>query len=154
MSVFYRLNQDKRRESATNGKWFARSVALNTIDTEALISEIEKHCTVTDADVVAVVKALIFVINKQLQNGNRVKLNGMGAFTIGLKSKGADSPSEFTASKHIVGSRVNFRPETHWTAADGNRRRKVFLEGLKVEELPLNTVVKDNAQGGEGNGGN
>jgi hypothetical protein len=47
----------------------------------------------------------------------------------------------------VVGSRVNFQPETHWTAADGGRRRKVFLEGLTVEETPVNDVDKDSSEG-------
>ena len=143
MPVLYRLSQDKRRESTTKDKWFARAITVGTAGTETLITEIEKICTVSDADVVAVIKALIFVMRQKLLESYRVKLDGLGSFKIGLHSKGADSPAEFTAAKHITGHRVNFQPEVHWTAADGNRRRSVLTEGMQVAETPLNTVVKE-----------
>ena len=143
MPVLYRLLKDTREESTTKDKWFARAVMVGTADTENLISEIEKICTVSDADVVAVIKALLFVMRQKLLESYRVKLDGLGAFKIGLRSKGADSPAEFIAAKHITGHRVNFQPETHWTAADGNRRHSKLTEGLTVAETPLNTVVKE-----------
>ena len=143
MPVLYKLLQDTRDNSTTKDKWFARAVMVGTADTETLITEIEKICTVSDADVVAVIKALIFVMRQKLLESYRVKLDGLGAFKIGLRSKGADSPAEFTAAKHITGHRVNFQPETHWTAADGNRRHSKLTEGLQVAETPLNTVVKE-----------
>lgn len=140
--VFYKLYQENNPKSVNVGKWYARAVAIQTIDTEGLIAEIEKLCTATDADVVAVMRALVFVMNKKLQDGYRVKLNGLGSFKIGLKTKAAESAKEFTATKHIVGSRVNFRPETHWSAADGNKRHKVFLDNLHVQELKPYSVDK------------
>ena len=150
--VFYKLYQENNPKSVNVGKWYARAVAIQTIDTEGLIAEIEKLCTATDADVVAVMRALVFVMNKKLQDGYRVKLNGLGSFKIGLKTKAAESAKEFTATKHIVGSRVNFRPETHWSAADGNKRHKVFLDNLHVQELKPYSVDKSSEDDNENTG--
>ena len=150
--VFYKLYQENNPKSVNVGKWYARAVAIQTIDTEGLIAEIEKLCTATDADVVAVMRALVFVMNKKLQDGYRVKLNGLGSFKIGLKTKAAESAKEFTATKHIVGSRVNFRPETHWSAADGNERHKVFLDNLHVQELKPYSVDKSGEDDNENTG--
>lgn len=150
--VFYKLYQENNPKSVNVGKWYARAVAIQTIDTEGLIAEIEKLCTATDADVVAVMRALVFVMNKKLQDGYRVKLNGLGSFKIGLKTKAAESAKEFTATKHIVGSRVNFRPETHWSAADGNKRHKVFLDNLHVQELKPYSVDKSGEDDNENTG--
>ena len=97
-------------------------------------------------------RALVFVMNKKLQDGYRVKLNGLGSFKIGLKTKAAESAKEFTATKHIVGSRVNFRPETHWSAADGNKRHKVFLDNLHVQELKPYSVDKSGEDDNENTG--
>ena len=146
--VFYKLYQENNPKSVNVGKWYARAVAIQTIDTEGLIAEIEKLCTATDADVVAVMRALVFVMNKKLQDGYRVKLNGLGSFKIGLKTKAAESAKEFTATKHIVGSRVNFQPETHWSAADP-KRQKQFLSGLKVAEYDPYAVDKSGDDEGE-----
>lgn len=150
--VFYKLYQENNPKSVNVGKWYARAVAIQTIDTEGLIAEIEKLCTATDADVVAVMRALVFVMNKKLQDGYRVKLKGLGSFKIGLKTKAAESAKEFTATKHIVGSRVNFRPETHWSAADGNKRHKVFLDNLHVQELKPYSVDKSGEDDNENTG--
>ena len=150
--VFYKLYQENNPKSVNVGKWYARAVAIQTIDTEGLIAKIEKLCTATDADVVAVMRALVFVMNKKLQDGYRVKLNGLGSFKIGLKTKAAESAKEFTATKHIVGSRVNFRPETHWSAADGNKRHKVFLDNLHVQELKPYSVDKSGEDDNENTG--
>lgn len=135
MAVFYKIKRNNNTKSSTNGKYYARAYTLQTIDTAGLITEIEKICTVTDADVQAVLAALVFVMNQKLQDGYRVKLDNFGAFKIGLKSKPAENLKDFSVAKHIVGSRVNFVPETHWSSADGNRRRSQFLTGLKVQLL-------------------
>lgn len=135
MAVFYKIVKNNNSKSTTNGKFYARAFTLQTINTAGLITEIEKLCTVTDADVQAVITALVFVMNKKLQDGYRVKIDNFGSFKIGLKSKPAENAKDFSAAKHIVGSRVNFMPETHWSSADGNRRQRQFLTGLKVQLL-------------------
>ena len=38
---------------------------------------------------------------------------------------------------------MNFQPETHWSAASGSQRRRVFLDDLQVEETPVNDVDKE-----------
>ena len=76
-----------------------------------------------------------------------MKLDGFGSFKIGLATKPADTAKDFSASKHVVGSRVNFQPETHWSAASGSQRRRVFLDDLQVEETPVNDVDKDSSEG-------
>ena len=107
MAVFYKIQKNNNSKSSTNGKYYARAYALQTINTAGLITEIEKLCTVTDADVQAEITALVFVMNQKLQDGYRVKIDNFGSFKIGLKSKPAENLNDFSAAKHIVGSRVN-----------------------------------------------
>ncbi|MBO4485843.1 MAG: DNA-binding protein, partial [Prevotella sp.] len=103
---------------------------------------IQDNVSVKRADVIAVLDELVNVMKLWLQESYRVSLDGFGSFKIGLATKPADTAKDFSAAKHVVGSRVNFQPETHWSAADGGRRRKIFLEGLTVEETPENDVDK------------
>nr|MCR5131743.1 DNA-binding protein [Prevotella sp.] len=70
----------------------------------------------------------------------RIKLDGFGSFKVGLKTRPAETAREFTAAKHVVGSRINFQPETHWTSASGGVRNRVFLDGITCEETPENAV--------------
>ena len=97
MSVFYKLYQEKRKGSAYKDKWYARAVNIGTIDTDGLVEEIEKICTVTDADVLAVLRALVFVMKKKLQESYRVKINDFGSFKVAISTKPADSAKEFSA---------------------------------------------------------
>ncbi|MBQ6195523.1 MAG: DNA-binding protein, partial [Prevotella sp.] len=48
---------------------------------------------------------------------------------------------DFSASKHVVGARINFQPEVTIDAA--GQRVKAMLQGLQVEETNENDVVKD-----------
>ena len=121
MAIKYRLYQDNRAESKNRGKWYARAIYPKTPkSTKDLAQMIQDNVSVKRADVIAVLDELV---------------------------NPADTAKDFSAAKHVVGSRVNFQPETHWTAADGGRRRRVFLEGLTVEETPVNDVDKDSSEG-------
>ena len=144
MAIKYKLYQDNRAESKNRGKWYARAIYPKTPkNTKDLAQMIQDNVSVKRADVIAVLDELVNVMKLWLQESYRVSLDGLGSFKIGLKTKPADTAKDFSAAKHVVGSRVNFQPETHWSAADGNRRRKVFLEGLSVEETPENDVNKE-----------
>ena len=144
MAIKYKLYQDNRAESKNRGKWYARAIYPKTPkSTKDLAQMIQDNVSVKRADVIAVLDELVNVMKLWLQESYRVSLDGLGSFKIGLKTKPADTAKDFSAAKHVVGSRVNFQPETHWSAADGNRRRKVFLEGLTVEETPENDVNKE-----------
>ena len=140
--LLYNLYQDNRKESVNKGKWYARAKHLGTIDTEGLIAEIEKICTVSDADVVAVLRALVFVMNQKLQESYKVKLNGLGTFSIGIKTIPADEDYEFSVQKNIVGAKVNFLAEGHKDEVGGPVRRQ-FLKGLSYQAYIPATKPED-----------
>ena len=146
MAIKYKLFQDNRAESKNRGKWYARAIYPKTPKTtKDLAQMIQDNVSVKRADVIAVLDELVNVMKLWLQESYRVSLDGLGSFKIGLKTKPAESAKEFSASKHVVGSRLNFQPETHWSAANGKKRTRVFLDGLKVQELAKNDVVKEDA---------
>ena len=70
---------------------------------------IEQMCTVTYADIMAVLCALPSVIRQGLASGEIVRLGDVGCLQIGLKSKGAKTEKEFTTSL-IEKARFRFRP--------------------------------------------
>ena len=129
MSVFYRLHQDQSTGTKRSGKWYARAVST------AVIS------TVKRSDVMAVLEELVEVMKDQMQDSKRVKLDGFGSFKIAMQSKGAQTAGKFSVAEHVKGLRVLFLPERS-TDSSGNRIKQ-FLQGARVEELPLNTVVKE-----------
>ena len=141
MSVFYRLHQDQSTGTKRSGKWYARAVPTDVINTRQLAEIVQRNCTVKKSDVMAVIEELVEVMKDQRQDSKRVKLDGFGSFKIGVQSKGAQTAAKFSVAEHIKGLRVVFMPER--TTDSGGNRVKQFLQGARVEELPLNTVVKE-----------
>ena len=141
MSVFYRLHQDQSTGTKRSGKWYARAVPTAVINTRQLAEIVQRNCTVKKSDVMAVIEELVEVMKDQMQDSKRVKLDGFGSFKIGIESKGAATAAKFTVAEHIKGLHVVFMPER--TKDTAGNRSKQFLQGAKVEELPLNTVVKE-----------
>ena len=115
------------------------------IGTRQLAEIIQRNCTVKRSDVMAVLEELVEVMKDQMkdqmQDSKRVKLDGFGSFKIGIESKGAQTAAKYSVAEHITGLHVVFMPE-RTTDSSGNRSKQ-FLQGCKVEELPLNTVEKE-----------
>ena len=128
MSVRYKLYQDNRAESKNRGKWYARAVYNSRPKTlKQMAMEIQENVSVKKSDVLAVLDEMV--------------VDGFGSFKIGLKTKPADTAKDFSASKHVVGARINFQPEVTIDAA--GQRVKAMLQGLQVEETNENDVDKD-----------
>ena len=145
MSVFYRLHQDKSKNTVRSGKWYARAVPTAVINTRQLAEIMQRNCTIKKSDILAVLDELVETMRDQMQDSKRVKLDGFGSFKIGISSLGAESAKDFTASGNIRSMHVVFTPERS-TDSSGNRIKQ-FLQGAKAEELPLNEVEKKKAQG-------
>ena len=141
MSVFYRLHQDQSTGTKRSGKWYARAVSTAVINTRQLAEIIQRNCTVKRSDVMAVLEELVEVMKDQMQDSKRVKLDGFGSFKIGIESKGAQTAGKYSVSEHVKGLHVVFMPER--TTDSGGNKSKQFLQGCRVEELPLNTVEKE-----------
>ena len=140
MAVLYRLSKNNNRFSKAYGKWFSHAVMTNTVDTDALATIMQRNCTVKKSDILAVITELIETMQDQLQNSNRVKLNGFGSFKIGIENAkgGAETAADFSSGKHIKGLHVLFQPEVK-TDSSG-QRQKTFISGCSVQEAPKNDV--------------
>lgn len=145
--INYRLVQDKSSNPKKSGKWYAKAVVTETIELDDLSTRIQANCTAKKSDVQAVLSELIEVMATELQNGRRVKLNGFGAFKVGLTSRGAESKDKFEVQKHIKGLHIIFQPHTKKTPE--GKRTKVFLDGARMKQYQeFNTA--DQQEGGEG----
>ena len=140
MAVLYKLYQDNRSNATYPGKWYAKAVQPETIDLDGLAEIIEKMCTATDADIYAVLKSLISTIRRELLAGRAVKLNGLGLFRLGLRTKPADSAADFSVQKNVVGYRVNFMPEARGGNIKGSRKMHYLYDGAQAQEAPKNSV--------------
>lgn len=90
-------------------KYYAQAQASGHVEIREMADRIQKTCTVTRADVMAVLVALEDVIMEALEGGEIVRLADLGTFRIGLSGGGAESEDTYDASL-IEKARINFRP--------------------------------------------
>jgi len=92
-------------------KFYATPVADGEISLAELTKAIEKICTVSGADIRAVLYALVDVSIDNLANGTIVRLGDLGSMRITLSSEGKATAQEVTSSA-IKSTSVIFTPGT------------------------------------------
>lgn len=144
MALLYVLSQmnrkftDGRRDSA-NGKWYAKAKIIGTLNTDDMAERIAYSTTVTKADTKAVLEALIVELQRALAESYAVKLEGLGTFKMGIRSRGALEAEGFSVSKHIKGVHVNFMP-SYTIDASSKHRNSDWTNRVKVKEAPKNAI--------------
>jgi predicted histone-like DNA-binding protein len=105
---------------------------------------IQATCTVTKADVYAVLVALEDVITEALRGGEIVRMGDLGTFQIGISSKGALTEEDYDTSL-IKKARINFRPGSALVGVLSNLTyQKVAVKSSKADE-----EKEDDNTGGE-----
>ena len=148
MSVRYRKVQEKREGNKNYGKWYGRAVVLNNVTTKELAEEISHSTTATLSDTLAVLNELSVALRRHLLNSDRVEIEGIGAFKVGIRTVAANTSAAFGA-QNVMSYRVNYQPFKRFVPngqiTDKNRRAGNFvmnlLEGVTVQEAPKNFVT-------------
>ena len=55
MAVMYKLRQEKNPKSKFKGQWYARAIAIDTVDTATIANIMQQNCTLNKADILAVI---------------------------------------------------------------------------------------------------
>ena len=131
MSIKFRMYQDNRKNSKRKGYWYARAVSPDLVSVKDLALRISARCTVTEPDILAVISALVFEMIRS-SDGNRVKLDGLGTFRVGIHSQGVQKAEDFNAQRDIYGAHVLFSPTVTIDAM--KRRVKTLISGLRIQE--------------------
>ena len=154
--VFYRLIQNMNSKLAeAYQKWYARPVVTGTVDLDYIAERIQRNSTAKKSDAKAVLTEMVEVITDCLQNSQRVKIDGFGAFKVGISSKGAESEDKFNLGENVRGLRIIFQPEVT-TDAGSHKRIKKMLQGAQLSNIKSITPKGAEEDSGDdsGNGGN
>lgn len=144
MAVNYYVFQQKFDMSGNDSKkFYARAQAVAVLNFKQLCAKISRECTVTKADVMAVLEGCISSMKEYLELGMIVRLGEFGSFQLSVSSEGALTEQEFT-NDNITGSKIIFRPGKDVTELYN------ILEYNKVK--PRNPTVAPPAEEG-GTGG-
>ncbi len=89
--------------------YYAKSQADGEATLDSMAEDIAYATTLTDGDVLNVLRALIKQINKNLSDGKIVRLENLGTMQLQIGSHGSATKKEFTTA-NIVRARIQFRP--------------------------------------------
>lgn len=116
-------------------KYYAKMQARGTVSFDTLAEDIAYATTLTDGDVLNVLRALIKQIKKHLSDGKIVNLDALGSFQFQISGKGALTEEDYNTNL-IQKVRIQYRP--------GRLIREVqnlsTLHFRKVEPLKKNTT--------------
>lgn len=122
----YRIVSKKNPQDLTApGKYYLCPVSSGSLDIDALAELISDGSTLREADVYAVLVALLKVMTQQLAQGKRIKLGHLGTFAIGILSKGANTKSE-AGTQLIKRCKINYYPGS---------KLKHFLKTLSFKRI-------------------
>lgn len=107
------------------GKFYAQAQARGEAGIRELSQRIQQMCTVTRADVMAVLIALEDVVADSLANGEIVRLGELGSVQVSLSSEGSETKDGFHDGL-IKKARILFR---------GGRTLQNTISTLKYEKV-------------------
>nr|DAV78494.1 MAG TPA: DNA-binding protein [Caudoviricetes sp.] len=90
-------------------KYYAKMQASGEVDLDDMAEEISYATTLTDGDVLNVLRALIKQMKKNLMAGKIVRMEKFGSFQFQICSEGAETEKGFTPS-NIKKVNIQFRP--------------------------------------------
>lgn len=80
---------ERKKPGTQDHKWYGTVVLGEPVGLRKIIAEIEEKCTLTQADIVAVLYALESAVSKHLLNGQSVRFGTLGSFRPTISSVGA-----------------------------------------------------------------
>lgn len=117
----FRIARQNNQHLESSGKYYAKIVQNDVIDTERLVQELSEHAGLSEGTVHAVLRDLATLLRQHLQNGDVVDIEHIGRFKLKVESEAMDSLEEFDSRKHIKGYRCLFSPAT-----DGNGSKPLY----------------------------
>ena len=127
MAIQYVVVKDARKEGT--GLYYGRAIHPSTIDLPVIAERIQRNSSMTKGDVLAVLTEMVSVMKDELQNSNKVKLNGLGTFYVSLRTKGDSEEEKFNANDNVKAFTVYF-------LAGGRKQNgkmvRTFTDGIKA----------------------
>ena len=81
-----------------DSKYYASAEYGEEIDVNKLAKEISKSCTLTPADIVAVIESFLDKMPQYLKSSNRIRLNKFGVFKFSFGSVGHEKAEDVSSN--------------------------------------------------------
>lgn len=136
MSLNFTMRQNKIRSNKAYGKWYAQTLRGTVMETEEIEKRIQDNCTVTRADIRAVLTALHDVVVDGLKDGRVVSLGELGKFYLSIRSECVDHPDDFRVKDHVRGVECKYIPLGRRNKLT-HRIQRSFTDGCRLEQVSL-----------------
>jgi predicted histone-like DNA-binding protein len=149
MSVNYSLTLQSSKPGVKNApkKYYAKAQSTGVVTADELATAIAYSSSLTEGDVLNVIRGLVYQMNVQLQAGKIVQMEKLGTFRLVIHSRGADDEKSF-GTDYIRSVSIGFRAgDTTRAATRGGVGGTLTFK--RVESL----AEKNGAGGGSSNGG-
>ena len=134
----YRLYQDNRRNAPNPGFWYARPTVSQTYDLNDLAEHMAQHDTPFSKGVIyGVLTDMVNCIQELTLDGIAVKIPDLAIFSVGFKSKSAETVKDFNASEHIASYKLRAR-------ATGEYKPQLLKQKVKIKQYDEYKVTSDN----------
>lgn len=153
MPLFYKGIRATKANKAGVRTWHPALVKMKkVINTQMLAEQIAEKASLTPGDVQNVVRNLLSVMRVHLLNSYTVRLEGMGTFTMSVRSQGKGVDTEDKVNPNQITSvHCRFTPEYFRPIAIGTTR--ALTQGLTFEHANLIGKLAGGNNGGDGGGG-
>lgn len=130
MAIQYDFYRNPNSEGTNKERYHARVVSSGQVSTEELAEEINQECSLTPADIKAVLVSLSDKLARHLSKGRKVYLEGIGHFQVNLRCKEEVRSVNASRSENIEFKSISYR-------ADNELKKQ--LRGQKVRRSRIKT---------------
>ena len=120
----------KKQFNEKFGVYYPTAIVVGQpVTTKAVAKRLSGMCTVTYADVMAVLGELPGVMADLMAQGKSVRLDGLGTFRLTLKTKGVAEEDDFDFQKQVRAVRVQFVPQREGAQTKGSVATRALVPG-------------------------
>lgn len=130
--IHYTLRKNNIKSHKGFGKYYAHTIKYQKVTMDTIAKEIEQATTLSEADVLAAIKALSTSIKQHLQQGETVDLGDLGRFSIAVTSTPVDDPKKWNQKDNIAGFQLVHHAQAHRNTQRGRILERPLLDGCKA----------------------
>ena len=129
------------------GVWYPSAVVMGQpVPVKKVAKRLSQMCTVTYADVMAVLGELPGVMADYMSQGKSVRLDGLGTFRYTLDSKGVEQEADFNFQKQVRAVRVQFVPQREGAMTKGSTATRTLVP-TDLEWIPYDAALAEEEEG-------
>ncbi len=132
------------------GVYYPSAVTVGQpVPVKKVARRLSQMCTVTYADVMAVLGELPGVMADYMGQGKSVRLDGLGTFRYTLATRGVTDEADFDFQQQVKAVRVQFVPAREGAQTKGSVSTRALVP-TGIEWLPYGAAIEDAESAGPG----